>query len=175
MQLKDKVISKVYPGKVLEGKGQFFNFYLANGTKKYGWFAKKGSTIPDRGMFIALMEFEEVQQGEYLNNKVKSIVWKGMMEKGSKVPDKFNAGIKDHPIWFCVSYCKDLEVARLHGMGSEQLSQQTLKSLAMEVSEAALDMYDRLQAPKSAPEANEEEPPPQEEESPPEEQDEIPY
>jgi hypothetical protein len=144
-QITDKVISKVYEGKVLEGKGQYFNFYLEGGKKKYGYFVAKGKVAPNEGMKIAVMEYETKQDGEYENNKVTKLVWMGADQPTvSAKSTTASAGDKASPIWFCLSYAKDLEVALIQAGKSEF---DSLQQIGLHVSSVAIDMLRFIQNP----------------------------
>ena len=144
-QITDKVISKVYEGKVLEGKGQYFNFYLEGGKKKYGYFVGKGKVAPNEGMKIAVMEYETKQDGEYENNKVTKLVWMGADQPTvSAKSSTSNAGDKNSPIWFCLSYAKDLEVALIQAGKSEF---DSLQQVGLHVASVAVDMLRFIQNP----------------------------
>jgi hypothetical protein len=145
-QITDKVISKVYEGKVLEGKGQFFNFYLQGGQKKYGYFVGKGKTAPSEGMKIAMMEYETKQEGEYENNKVTKLVWMGAGTPtvSAKTPEAGKMD-KNNPLWFCMSYAKDIQVARIH-TGQSDLN-FALEDHCLEVAKCAIDMLRFVEHP----------------------------
>lgn len=148
MQVTDKKISKVYEGKVIEGKGQFFNFYLEGGKKKYGYFVGKGKAAPTEGMRIALLEYETTQDGEYENNKVTKLVWMGADQPTvSGKSSTANAGDKNSPIWFCLSYAKDLQVAMIN-QGFYEAS-KSLEQIAFDTVIVAVDMLRFVQNPIS--------------------------
>jgi len=148
MQVTDKKISKVYEGKVIEGKGQFYNFYLEGGKKKYGYFVGKGKVAPNEGMRVALLEYETTQDGEYENNKVTKLVWMGADQPTvSGKSSTASAGDKNSPIWFCLSYAKDIQVAMI-AQGFYEPA-KTLEQLALETAQVAVDMLRFIQHPVS--------------------------
>jgi hypothetical protein len=144
-QITDKVISKVYEGKVIEGKGQFFNFYLQGGKKKYGYFVGKGKVFPSEGMKIAVMEYETSQDGEYENNKVTKLVWMGADQPTvSAKSTTASAGDKNSPIWFCLSYAKDLQCSMI---ATGKAKDGDLMQLGLETAMCAIDMLRFIQNP----------------------------
>jgi len=148
MQVTDKKISKVYEGKVIENKGQFYNFYLEGGKKKYGYFVGKGKVAPSEGMRVALLEYETTQDGEYENNKVTKLVWMGADQPTvSGKSSTASAGDKNSPIWYCLSYAKDLQVAMI-AQGFYEPA-KTLEQLALETAQVAVDMLRFIQNPVS--------------------------
>jgi hypothetical protein len=141
--IQDKEISKTYE-KVVEGKGTFSNFYLVGGAKKFSLFVTKGKTIPKSGMRVALLEWEEVQEGEYLNNKVKNIVWMGASEQATGKSTTASAGDRNSPIYFCLSYAKDLQVALI---AAGKAKDGDLMQLGLETAMVAIDMLRFIQNP----------------------------
>lgn len=140
--IQDKEISKTYEKET--AKGIFCNFYLVGGAKKYSLFVPKGKTIPKSGMRVALMEWEEVQEGEYLNNKVKNIVWMGASEQATGKSTTASAGDRNSPIYFCLSYAKDLQVALI---AAGKAKDGDLMQLGLETAMAAIDMLRFIQNP----------------------------
>lgn len=138
-QITDKKISKVYEGKVIEDKGQFFNLYLEGGKNKYGYFVAKGKTAPVEGMKVALMEWDTTEKDGYTNNKITKLVWMGADHPtvSGKAPESRLAD-KNSPVWFCTSYAKDLQVARIQTGQTDP--NKTLEELVLEVSIVAVDM-----------------------------------
>ncbi|MEO5368299.1 MAG: hypothetical protein H7831_18470 [Magnetococcus sp. WYHC-3] len=145
-QITDKKISKVYEGKVIEGKGQYFNLYLEGGKNKYGYFVAKGKTAPAEGMKIALMEWETTEKDGYTNNKVTKLVWLGADHPtvSGKAPDSRLAD-KNSPIWFCLSYAKDLQAARIQTGQTDP--NKSLEELGLEVALVAVDMLRFIEHP----------------------------
>ena len=143
MQVTDKKISKVYEGKVIEGKGQFFNFYLEGGKNKYGYFVGKGKVAPNEGMRIAVMEWEVKQEGQYTNNHVTKLVWMGADQP--VISAKNPTGIdKSSPYWFIFSYLKDVEVKLIEKGESEF---KTLLEIGLHVASVSLDVLNFIEDP----------------------------
>jgi hypothetical protein len=140
--IQDKEISKTYEKET--AKGIFCNFYLVGGAKKYSLFVPKGKTIPKSGMRVALMEWEEVQEGEYLNNKVKNIVWMGASEQATGKSTTASAGDRNSPIYFCLSYAKDLQIALI---AAGKAKDGDLMQLGLETAMVAIDMLRFIQNP----------------------------
>jgi len=143
--VSNKSISKTYVGKEIEGKGHFVNFYLEGGKKKFGYFVGKGKRSPKEGDKLALVEWEEVQDGQFTNNKVKKLVWVGGDDAPAKADSK--PVDKNSPVWFCLSYAKDIQAVRLEkGMVAPDL---TLIEIMGEVVDAAQAMLYRIDGKKT--------------------------
>ena len=153
--ISNKEIGKVYEGAKGEGKFgpyQYYNFYLVGGKLKFSYCHTGKKPIPVEGMKLAYMEWEESQSKKdgktFINQTVKTL--KPLKDGKVLSADTLNPKIKsapcgngkDSPIWFCLSYAKDLQIARLHHVQS--MDNLTLTEIVDEVVQAAKAMLDKV-------------------------------
>jgi hypothetical protein len=115
------------------------------GKKKYGYFVAKGKTAPSEGMKVALLEYETKQDGEYENNKVTKLVWMGAGTPTVSAKAEVGKMDKNSPLWFCMSYAKDIQVARIQ-TGQSDLN-FALEDHCLEVAKCAIDMLRFVEHP----------------------------
>jgi hypothetical protein len=124
--ISNKEIGKVYEGAKGEGKFgpyQYYNFYLVGGKLKFSYCHTGKKPIPVEGTKVAYMEWEETESEKdgktYVNQTVKllKLLEDGKVLSQADLNPKVKASTcsngKDNPIWFCLSYAKDLRIAQI--------------------------------------------------------------
>jgi hypothetical protein len=157
--ISDKVVGKVYEGAKGDGKFgpyQYYNFYLVGGKLKFSYCHTGKKAIPTEGMKIAYMEWEETQSEKdgktFLNQTVKLLkpLEDGKVLSADTLNPKGKAPCgngKDNPIWFCLSYAKDLRIAQI--TASPIMAELPLEVHVKAVASAGQQLLDMVSKPEA--------------------------
>jgi len=164
-QLVGARITKVYEGKSGEGKygpWKAYSFYTdKTGDDRFDYFQSGKKPVPVVGMIIAFAEYEEKQEGEYLNRKVdKFTLAEGQEQPAQKqtsgkketTPSK-NGHVAPSPYsgtefkdkCVLIAYAKDLLVAKI--THDPKFAETSLKDLMRGAVLAGLHAYQTLLNP----------------------------
>lgn len=152
MQLTNAKVEEVK--KVKEGEGQYgpWTLYrLKIGGKQYGYIIPSNKPAPVSGSTVDFVEYEETttqKDGKtYTNLSIKKIVEAlhgqspGESQEHSKSSGNNCSRTKEDPIWYCLSYVKDLQVARIHTDAA--IASAKLSEIVEEVLIVGMDFYKR--------------------------------
>ena len=139
-ELAGKKITKIYEGKAGD-KGQWFNFKVEERDERFSMYVFKGKVAPAVGATIKSMRWEESQSedGRFTNYNVKQIEFETANTQAGTTP---TTGSKQSPVWFALSYMKDIQVARINAGFID--ASTTLEEIGTEVVSAALKVLKQI-------------------------------
>jgi hypothetical protein len=147
LNVEIQAVSKKTEGDQVGKNGETFHWILYNFTINdpdwkniwFSYFQTGKKPTPEKGMKIDLLEFEIDDTGQYTNYNVKKLIVPDNKPKPKPKPvpaKNNNSNGKDSPLWFCLSYAKDLQCELLKNRPKDILEATTLDDIVREVVQA---------------------------------------
>ena len=110
----------------------------------FGKLVDPGTPLWPKGSIFSEVIYDE---DERYGNVIKSFVLASAPAQESQEPStkeikkEWKPNPKDHPIWFCLSYMKEVAIAKLGKLTEKEVKAKGLMDLSDEISDAGINMY----------------------------------